>query len=496
MEYLVNSSEMKRCDSNTVHKIGVPSMVLMERAALSSVEELYDGSFNLEKVIVVCGSGNNGGDGFAVARLLYLNKINVDVLFIGDERSCTKETKQQMDIVRKYGIRISKDLSFKNYTTIVDAIFGIGISRSIEGKYAEIIDKINRSQADVLSLDIPSGISADTGKIMGIAIKAKRTVTFGYKKVGLVLYPGAEYAGVVKVKDIGITDIGFENQYPFIYSYTKDDLKRIPKRQDYSNKGTYGKVLVIAGAVNMGGAAYFAAKSTYKMGVGLVKVFTPEENRTILQTMLPEAILSAYDKNNIDMESLKKAVNWASAIVLGPGMGIGKNTKDILSLVLSNTKVPLVIDADGINTIAKYPELLENHHKEIILTPHLGEMARLIKKDISQIANNLIDESERYAGKQNIVCVLKDTRTIVSDGKSGIYVNQSGNNGMATGGAGDVLTGVIAGLLGQGMKILDAATLGVYIHGLAGDIASEKLGHYSVLADDIIDGINEVLKAF
>jgi hydroxyethylthiazole kinase-like uncharacterized protein yjeF len=495
VEYLLSSSEMKRCDASIINKMGVPSMVLMEKAALGAEEELYDGTFDLKKIVVVCGNGNNGGDGFVVARLLYLKNMDVAILFVGDEKKCTPETKQQIQIVQNYGIKIYNDFNFNfdGYTTIIDAIFGVGISKPVRGKYAQIIERMNEAEADIFSLDIPSGISADTGQIMGVAIKAKKTATFAYKKVGLVLYPGAEYAGTVEVKDIGITDIGFEGEYPQVYSYTKDDLKRIPERCGRSHKGTYGKILVVAGAVNMGGAAYLAAKSAYRMGAGLVKLYIPDENRTILQTMLPEAILGTYSSDNIDTEDLKEAISWADVVIMGPGMGKNETTKSILNVLIPNADVPLVIDADGVNMIAEHPDMLKNHKNNIILTPHLGEMARLVKKDIHEIEKNLIKEAKKYAKQENIVCVLKDARTVVTGGNGSVYLNQSGNNGMATAGSGDVLTGIIAGLLAQGMNSLGAATLGVYIHGLAGDIAASKLGAYSMIADDIIDNISDVL---
>ncbi len=492
MEYLVNSSEMKKCDTVMINKMGLPSMVLMERAALGAVEELYDGMFDLKKVMVICGNGNNGGDGLAVARLLYLKGVAVTVLLIGDTHKCTVETKQQLDIVKNYGIEIVRDWVLDDYTTIVDAIFGIGISRPVEGGYKEIIDRINESKANVLSLDMPSGISADTGKVMGAGVKADKTVTFAYKKIGLVLYPGADYGGVIKVKDIGITHAGFENKDPRVYSYTKDDLEKIPPRVNYSNKGSYGKVLVIAGGINMSGAAYFAAKAAYRMGAGLVKIYSPKENRTILQTMLPEAILDTYDCENIDMKNLKDAMSWASVIIIGPGMGTGAHTKTILTFLLSAAHVPLVIDADGINIIGQYPELLNNHKNNLILTPHVGEMARLVKKEICQIKENLIEEADTYAKKENVICVLKDARTVVTDGSGQVYLNQSGNNGMSTGGSGDVLTGIIAALLAQGLDDLEAARLGVYIHGLAGDGAASKGGLYGTMADDIVNNITNI----
>ncbi|MCF2647774.1 NAD(P)H-hydrate dehydratase [Niallia circulans] len=492
MEYLLNSEEMKRCDVTTIQKIGMPSMVLMERAALSVVEELD--SFDLTRVLVVCGSGNNGADGYAVARLLHLQNIKVDVLFVGDEQKRTTENKQQQKIAEYYGVSSVKKIENNPYTTIVDALFGIGLSRPLSGKYLEIIEQVNQAEGEILSVDIPSGISADNGKVMGNAIKATRTVTFAFRKLGLVLYPGADYAGVVKVKDIGITARGFEGRFPKIYTYTRKDLERIPRRQSYSNKGTYGKILVVAGSKNMSGAAYFSAKAAYRMGAGLVRIVTPEENRQILQTLLPESIVTTYQRSQLDGDWLTEAINWASAIVIGPGMGISEEAKYLLSKVLSISKVPLVIDADAITLVAKEPELLHDHEQKIIMTPHVGEMSRLTGKPIPKIADDIIEVAEKFAAEKKLTCVLKDARTIVTEGTEDTYVNISGNNGMATGGTGDVLTGVIVGLLAQGLREREAARLGVYIHGLAGDAAAAQKGPYGMLADDVCDAINEVVR--
>lgn len=492
MEYLLNCEEMKRCDVTTIQKIGMPSMVLMERAALSVVEELD--SFDLTRVLVVCGSGNNGADGYAVARLLHLQNIKVDVLFVGDEQKRTTENKQQQKIAEYYGVSSVKKIENNPYTTIVDALFGIGLSRPLSGKYLEIIEQVNQAEGEILSVDIPSGISADNGKVMGNAIKATRTVTFAFRKLGLVLYPGADYAGVVKVKDIGITARGFEGRFPKIYTYTRKDLERIPRRQSYSNKGTYGKILVVAGSKNMSGAAYFSAKAAYRMGAGLVRIVTPEENRQILQTLLPEAIVTTYQRSQLDGDWLTEAINWASAIVIGPGMGISEEAKYLLSKVLSISKVPLVIDADAITLVAKEPELLHDHEQKIIMTPHVGEMSRLTGKPIPKIADDIIEVAEKFAAEKKLTCVLKDARTIVTEGTEDTYVNISGNNGMATGGTGDVLTGVIVGLLAQGLREREAARLGVYIHGLAGDAAAAQKGPYGMLADDVCDAINEVVR--
>ncbi|WP_400245812.1 NAD(P)H-hydrate dehydratase [Niallia sp. JL1B1071] len=492
MEYLLNSEEMKRCDETTIQKIGMPSMVLMERAALSVVEELT--SFDLTRVLVVCGSGNNGADGYAVARLLHLQNIKVDVLFVGDEQKRTTENKQQQKIAEYYGVSSVKEIENNPYTTIVDALFGIGLSRPLSGKYLEIIEQVNQAEGEILSVDIPSGISADNGKVMENAMKATLTVTFAFRKLGLVLYPGAEYAGSIKVKDIGITKAGFERIFPKIYTYTSEDLERIPKRHSYSNKGTYGKIVVIAGSKNMSGAAYFSAKAAYRMGAGLVRIVTPEENRQILQTLLPEAIVTTYQRNQLEGDWLTEAINWGSAIVIGPGMGVSEEAKYLLSKLLSISKVPLVIDADAITIVAKEPELLHDHGQKIIMTPHLGEMSRLTGKPIPEIADDIIEVAEKFAAEKKLTCVLKDARTIVTEGAGNTYVNTSGNNGMATGGTGDVLTGVIVGLLAQGLSVAEAARLGVYIHGLAGDAAASKKGPYGLLADDVCDAINEVVR--
>lgn len=494
MNYLVNGTEMKQYDAFTIQKIGIPSMVLMERAALSVMEELKNQEFSLKKVLVVCGAGNNGGDGLAIARMLLLKGLCVEVVFAGEEEKATNEVKIQLQILRNYGFIIENNIKGREYTTIIDSLFGIGISRDIKGIYAHVIEKINDLSGRVLSVDIPSGISADTGKIMGVAVKADTTVSFAYKKLGTSLYPGAEFSGNVIVKDIGISERGFQGSPPFVYTYDSSDLIEMPKRSNYSNKGTYGKVLMIAGTYNMGGAAYLSGKSAYVTGAGLIRIYTPSENREILQTLLPEAVLTTYDKDNVNMEELEEAVKWADVVGIGPGLGTGEASAEILKKVVAFSKVPMVIDADGINIIAKNKELIKNHGQPIIMTPHLGEMSRLIRKEISYIADHIMEETHKFAKENGVICVLKDTRTAVSDGSESIYINESGNNGMSTGGSGDVLTGIITALLAQGLKEIKAASLGVYIHGLAGDCAARKKGYYSLMASDIINGITDVLK--
>lgn len=493
MEYLLNSAQMKRCDRDTIEKIGIPSLVLMERAALAVVEEIEAASLDLRSVLVVCGSGNNGGDGFAVARLLSDREVPVTVVFAGREESLSEETKIQKKICENCGIKISTNFEPGEYTTIVDAIFGIGLSRKVEGRYAELIHEINAHRARTVAIDIPSGISADTGRVMGTAVKAELTVTFGYRKIGQILFPGTQYCGKIVCRDIGIRMWERAAGDLPVFTYGREDLAAIPRRRPYSNKGTYGKVLLVAGSQGMSGACYLAALAAYRSGSGLVRVFTPGCNRQVIQASLPEAIVTVWDPGQFPEEELALALEWADVTGIGPGFGTGSVQKKILAYVLDNWKGPLVIDADGLNLLAQEPHLLAQTGAEVIVTPHIGEMARLTAAPRAVISEDILSFAEQYADRWQAVCVLKDARTAVSDGKQ-VYVNTSGNSGMAVGGSGDVLTGVICGLLAQGMKPYAAACTGVYVHGLAGDAARERLGEYGMLAGDIADQIGRVLQ--
>lgn len=277
----------------------------------------------------------------------------------------------------------------------------------------------------------------------------------------------------------------------FEFSYTENDLSLVPKREVRSNKGTYGKVLCVCGSAGMAGASYLSALGAYRTGAGLVEIFAPEENRVILQTLIPEAILKIYDSKNPNLDLLEDALNACDSVALGCGLGKSSSALAIVKTVLKSSAVPTVIDADALNLLSEHPVLMK-YAKGKIITPHIKEMSRLTGLPISDILDNPKSTAAEFAAKHSLVCVLKDSRTVVSDGTDRIYVNNSGNNGMATGGSGDVLTGVIASLLSQAhgsLSNLEAASLGVYIHGRAGDTAAEKLGAYAVMARDIADNI-------
>lgn len=475
-----------------MEKDQIPSLLLMERAAMAVVKELTGGSYDLQKILIACGMGNNGGDGLAIARRLTEEGCHVEVCMVGALDHLSEEAKVQLERYQAISGKFVTSPVYREYTVIVDAIFGIGCNREITGIAAEVIREINEAEAAVLSVDIPSGISADSGKVCAVAVRASATVTFFTEKLGMILYPGRDFCGKILTADLGIPFDSMEMCQAITYG--EEDLLKLPKRKADSHKGTYGKVLVIAGSQKISGAAYLAAAGAYRMGAGLVKLYTPKENQIAMQILLPEALLEVYDRTRPSLKQLKECMEWADVIVIGPGFGTDKIAEKILKYVIGKSGVPLVVDADGLNILAKNKTALWEHQGEVILTPHLQEMARLTGKTKDMVKKDAIGEAKRFAAEYSVTMVLKDTRTIVTEGNDPVYINTSGNSGMATGGSGDVLAGILGGLLAQKLGAYDAARLGVYLHGMAGDAAERKMGPYSMLATDILDGIAEVTR--
>lgn len=493
MRYLLNAKEMKQCDHNTIEAYHMPSEVLMERAALAVAAYINEHQLTNFSFGILCGSGNNGGDGLAVARLLHQQGCDVTFMLTGNISHFTKETSLQYQIATDYQVPQTKEIAdILKADIIIDAMLGIGISKDIQGALEEIVLAVNESHKPVIAIDIPSGISADNGQVMHVAVRCSATVTFAYEKIGHVLYPGCEYCGEVHIAPIGITDDSLADMKPTTLTYEPKDIQLLPKRTPDGNKGTFGKVLVIAGSKNMAGAAIFAAKAAYRMGCGMVKIVTPEANRAIIQTALPEALLHTYE-SKLDEAALLEAVQWADVILAGPGMGTTTVAKQLVHFVLKNASVPVVLDADALNILSKEMQLLLKPHTEMVVTPHVGEMSRMRNENALLIKDHLISVAEEFAREYNVVCVLKDARCVTSIPYNKTYINPSGNHGMATAGSGDVLSGIIAGLMAQGMSADDSAGLGVYIHGLAGDLATKEKNAYSVMASDILDYLVQVL---
>ena len=492
MKYLISGKEMKNWEKKAMEKYKVPSLLLMERAAEAVVKEILSGSYHLDKILIACGTGNNGGDGLAIARMLKMNNYQVDVCVVGSLDKMSAEAKIQLEMYQAISGNFVTAPVYDEYTMIVDAIFGIGCNREITGIAAEVIEAINKNNGNIIAVDVPSGVSSDTGRICGVAVKAEKTVTFFAEKFGMMVYPGREFCGKVLVADLGIPFQDWEECQAV--TYCDEDIEKLPKRRGDSHKGTYGKVLVIAGSEKISGAAYLAAAGAYRIGAGLVKVYTPKENKIAMQVLLPEALLETYDDNRPPVKQLKECMEWADVIVIGPGIGTERTAEKILKYVVSKSSVPVVIDADGINILAKNKTYLMEKHAPIVLTPHIQEMARLIGESKDKILKNQMEEAELFVKNYEATLVLKSATTVVAKKDEYSYINMSGNSGMATGGSGDVLAGMIGGLIAQGMDSYEAAKLGVYLHGKAGDAAAKTKSTYSMMATDILDGIAEVTR--
>lgn len=354
MKRILTAAQMKQADRNTIETMGVPSLVLMERAALSCVEELQNGTWDTGKVLAVCGPGNNGGDGAAIARILKTKGVDAELFCLGNPEKYSEGMRAQKKIAENYGVREVKNPDFREYTVIIDAIFGIGVSRPLAGEYRRAVEAICASGVPVLAVDIPSGIHTDTGEVLDAAVKARATVTFACAKPGLLFDPGKRYAGEVLVRDIGIGFDAGEEETPWYGSVEKEDLDRFLTRTPMGNKGTFGKVLVLAGSGAMCGAAVLCARAVLASGAGMVKVVTEERNRTPLFCALPEAMADFWKEDEpLPEEALLQDLAWADAVVAGPGLSKSRTAKELLVFTVQHTEVPLVLDADALNLIAE-----------------------------------------------------------------------------------------------------------------------------------------------
>ena len=494
MQLWVNAAQMKAADQYTIQKLGVPSLELMEHAAQACVQVLEDEKFDLSHVCVVCGSGNNGGDGFAIARILQNNRYSVETFCVGNPEHYTEETQEQMYRLQECGGKITYGMPQEDsYSVIIDAVFGVGLSRKVEGRYRQVIEQMNRMRGTKFAVDIPSGLSATTGCILGCAFKADYTVTFQLKKIGLELSQGRTMAGKIIVPDIGISTDSICEDQEIVRTAGKDIYRKmLPDRPEDSNKGTYGRLLVIAGSKGMAGAAYLNAHAAYMTGAGLVRIYTSSDNREILQTLLPEAIITTYEEYN--KEELLSLLTWADGVCIGSGLGMSRLSEKILKTVIEYVKVPCLIDADGLNLLAENNNYLNQMaERRFVITPHMKEMSRLTGTPVEELKADRIQILKDFISRYRITCVLKDSRTLIASEEKGIRMNLTGNSAMAKAGSGDVLAGVISGWMVQGKEAEDAAELGTYIHGLSGDLAKFEKGVYSVMARDLIEYISKAL---
>lgn len=493
MQYIVSASEMKRIDRYTIDEIGIPAMVLMERAALAVRDSVLQYAKlhpdTDKRVLIYAGTGNNGADGLALARMLMEDDFKVDVISCGEKETASKEWICQKNILENYGLKIQKIIPDKEYDYIIDALFGVGLSRNIEGSNANYIKILNEKKGRKIAIDIPSGIDATTGKILGTAFMADETLTFGYKKRGCCLYPGCLYAGSLKLADIGIPTFVTEMHEPEMFCLEGPPMELLPHRIETGNKGTFGKVLLIAGCVGMAGAAVLAANAAYRVGAGMVKVISDENNREIIQTTLPEALFGTY-------EELDNSLQWADIIAVGPGIGKSKKAVAALKKVITCKEIPLIMDADALNILSENSEIYNqlkgyrDFDRPLIMTPHPGELSRLLHKKTDMITSDLIGNAKSLSSDLGALVVAKDARTMICGPTKEVCINMTGNSGMATAGSGDVLTGIIAGLCAQGMDAFRAACVGVYVHGCYGDLVSKSIGQHACMAGDLMRYFN------
>ena len=549
MKYLLTGNEMAGADTRTSTIIGIPSIVLMERAALSVAQEMIDRYGECKKVTVLAGPGNNGADGLAVGRLLIDRGFSVQFLLLtGKEPPQGSSAMTQRKILEAYGekpeVFTREALYLFRPQIIVDALFGTGLGRPLGGTAAVIAETVNEyrrsTDCKVVGVDLPSGISSEDGSVMGCAVRCDLTVTFAYYKRGHFLFPGCSYYGDTVLKQIGIHDRSFTcdgGDPPERYMLESEDAAALVSNRDPGgNKGTFSKILIVAGSFAMCGAALMCAEACMRSGAGMVKIFTREENRVIIQERLPEAMLTVYEALPEDpvqkrraMEKLREKLlsdlAWADAVACGPGIGRGEEAAFILKTILKAVSMGnentapgpderdesptpairlsgVVLDADALRLIASDEEmdkLLMNRKSEVvcILTPHLAEFADLAHVPVKEAAAERISLMRKVAGRYGCTILGKDARTmVVSHGVRQICMITNGNSGMATAGSGDVLTGITAAMLiaatGTNCRGQNAAQLAAYIHAEAGDLCKDRKGEQAMLAGDMISALGEV----
>lgn len=509
---LMTPMQMRKIDELATARYGIPSLLLMEQASyqvFKAVEALEE---SLKEVVIVCGPGNNGGDGLSLARQLAVwSHRRVTILMLALPEKLSADGKTYYKIAQNMEIPIMHIISenievLKSYLNradiIVDAIFGTGLSRTVEGLFAEIITTINEMEAVKICVDIPSGIDGLTGKVQGVAVKADFTITFAALKRGLVLYPAIDYIGQLEVVPIGIPDELINETETQQFSLEKEEMKSIlPKRFTRSNKGTYGRILIIGGQKGMSGAVTLASQAAIRSGSGLVTAAVPESIHDIMEVKLTEVMtipLKAKE-GHIAIEAIleiKSLIPNYNKIAIGPGLGRSEAAKMAVEEILKSDK-PCLIDADGLYYLNDMLEIIRMRKAPTILTPHPGEMARLTGSTIEEILERPLEVASQFAQKNKVILVLKTERTVIADEDGNIYISRNGNSGMAKGGSGDVLTGIIIGLWAQNIASIDAAKLGVYIQSRAGDLIRQKKNEYSMLPSDIyIKGIDLVIEEF
>ncbi len=501
---------MQEIDRAAIKGLGLPGPVLMERAGVATARAIMDRYSQLKKALVLCGPGNNGGDGLVIARELHNAGYTVKALVLGSKSRLSPDCALQYSIVKKLGLTITFNSRFTTRDThgavLVDAIFGTGLNKKVSGSAVTMIKNINASRSPVISVDIASGIRADTGQVLGNAVKAEMTVTFGLPKRGHFLEPGAGHTGHLIVEDIGFPRALYEKADCHVPE--QDEMSALlPERPLNSHKGDFGHVLVLAGSRGKTGAAFMASGACLRAGAGLVTLGGPETLDTAYQKRvteqmylpLPDTGNGALSEKALEpvLSFINKRAGRSTVLAMGPGMGVEPGTVKLVKLLIGRSPAPMVLDADALNALeGRGPSILRKTKVPLVITPHPGEFSRISGMAIKDIQADRIGAAQSFAKKTGASVLLKGAPTVVAlpDGQS--YINPTGNPGLAKAGSGDVLTGIVAALLAQGLSAGNSAVLGAYLHGLAADIAvTDGSSARSLIASDIIETLPDAFAA-
>jgi NAD(P)H-hydrate epimerase len=509
---VLTTTQMREADRRTIEEIGLPSIVLMENAGrqvVAAMESSFDGLASM-RIAVLCGRGNNGGDGFVVARTLFERNLDVGVYLVGQAAEVKGDARVNLDVLRNVGVdvvEVGDAAAWELHGTdvlgsdvIVDALFGTGLNTPLSGLAETVVADLNASARPVVSIDLPSGLSADGPEVPGPAVHANVTVTLGAPKLPLVLPPAESFAGNLVIADIGIPQAVIRAlDGPWVEILTKDSMRALiePRSQD-SHKGDYGHVLVVAGSRGKSGAAALSATAALRSGAGLVTVATPASVAPTVAALAREYMTIPLDETEdgtIAYEAIDHVLETeADVIAVGPGLGRSPSTVAFVQALVERAGVPLVVDADALNAFAGDSDRLVGRDGiEIVITPHPGEMSRLAGVSVDDVQAHRLDMARDFATTHRVHVVLKGHRTLIAtpDGKT--FINLTGNAGMATGGTGDVLTGMVSAWLAQFLDAEAAAKLAVYLHGLAGDLAEADEGEVGMIAGDLVDRLGDAV---
>jgi hydroxyethylthiazole kinase-like uncharacterized protein yjeF len=511
---ILTSQQMQAIDKKAINEIGIIGPILMENAGIQITREILAKfpAIEREKIVIVAGKGNNGGDGFVVARHLFNRGCRPAVLLLAPKKDLRGDAALNAGIAGKIGVNIKEITSPRQWgankkllseaTLLVDAIFGTGLTKPARGLYAAVIGDINKSKAYKVAVDIPSGLSSDTFEIIGPCIQADLTVTLAAAKVAHVFPPAEDYVGELKISDISVPPFLFEDK-DLKLELVEEGMIRpyFAQRKRDTHKGSYGHLFVVSGSLGKTGAAVLAGKAALKMGAGLVTVGTPKSCLPIVARSMMELMtepLPETEEGTLSSEALGSVMSLLKgkdALMLGPGISTQESTQEFVLSLLPRLKIPVVLDADALNNIASEPEVLKSLSRPAVVTPHPGEFARLVKLSVKEVLARRLELIPRFAAEYGVYVVLKGYRTLIASPEGKTFINPTGNPGMATGGSGDVLSGMIASMIIQEKDILEAVLAAVYIHGLSGDIGVSRLGERPLTAGNLIGYLPSAIKA-